>query len=94
MISAGPAGGGTCYFYPDGQSRHEVINGYRVIVNRLPGKDASPPAQQVCAAHAAGLSLFYSTYGRAASPNAVSLFAHHTRLLGTNPAGWTTRPLG
>jgi hypothetical protein len=24
---------------------------------------------------------------------AITLFAHHTRLLGTNPADWTTRPL-
>jgi hypothetical protein len=27
-------------------------------------------------------------------PNAVAVFAHHLKLLGTNTANWTTRPLG
>lgn len=82
-----------CYFYPHGQSRHETINGYRVTVNHIPAARGNPPLQQVCVPDADGLNLFYSTMGRAASPNAIALFAHHTRLLGTNPADWTTRPL-
>lgn len=35
-----------------------------------------------------------STYGRDASPDAVSIFSRHMRLLGRDPASWTTRPLG
>jgi hypothetical protein len=82
-----------CYFYPNGQSRHETINGYRVTVNHFPAQSGRPAEQQVCAPDADGLNVFYSTFGRAASPSAIALFAHHTRLLGTNPADWTTRPL-
>jgi hypothetical protein len=83
----------SCYFYPDGQSTHRVIDGYRVTVNHLKASRGNPPIQQVCAAHADGLAVFVSTYGKHASPNAISIFAHHTRLLGTNPADWTTQPL-
>jgi hypothetical protein len=27
------------------------------------------------------------------APDAIAIFAHHLRLLGPNPAAWTTRPL-
>ena len=84
----------SCYFYPGGQSVRQTINGYRVTVNHLAAARGSPPVQQVCAANVDGLSVFISTYGRHAAPDAVSIFADHTRLLGTNPAGWTTQPLG
>lgn len=76
-----------------GQSVRKTINGYRVIVTHLPAQRGNPAVQQLCAAFADGLSLFYSTYGDHASPNAVALFARHTRLLGAHPADWTTRPL-
>jgi hypothetical protein len=84
----------SCYYYPGGQSTRQTINGYRVIVNHLPAPKGSVPTQQVCAADADGLFVFVSTYGRHASPNAISIFRRHMRLLGTNPAGWTTQPLG
>jgi hypothetical protein len=83
----------SCYFYP-GQSARQTINGYRVTVNHLKAVRGNPPVQQVCAPDADGLSIFISTYGRHAAPNAISIFARHTRLLGTNPADWTTKPLG
>jgi hypothetical protein len=86
--------GSSCYFYPGGQSARQTINGYRVTVNHLAAARGNPPVQQVCAANADGLSVFISTYGRHATPDAISIFAHHARLLGTNPAGWTTQPLG
>ncbi len=82
-----------CYFYPKGQSVHRTINGYRVTVNHLKGASGRPPTEQVCAAHADGLFVFVSTYGPHQQPNAVAIFAHHLRLLGTNPADWTVRPI-
>jgi hypothetical protein len=84
----------SCYYYPGGQSTRETINGYRVTVNHIPASHGRVPVQQVCAADADGLFVFVSTYGSHASPDAVSIFRRHMRLLGTNPAGWTTEPLG
>jgi hypothetical protein len=84
----------SCYYYPGGQSTRQTINGYQVTVNHLPAPKGSVPTQQVCAPDADGLMVFVSTYGRHASPNAISIFRRHLRLLGTNPAGWTTEPLG
>jgi hypothetical protein len=93
FISVSPATGrSSCPFYPK-HSRHEVINGYRVVVTRKPERGA-PPIQQLCAPHADGLDVLVTTYGRHVRPDAIALFTAHTRLLGTNPAHWTTQPLG
>lgn len=83
----------SCYFYP-GESVRRTIHGYRVTVNYLKAVRGNPPVQQVCAADADGLAIFISTYGSHAAPNAITIFAHHLRVLGTNPANWTTKPLG
>jgi hypothetical protein len=92
-ISVSPATArSSCYFYR-GRSRREVINGYRVVVTRTP-QHGTEPLQQVCARHADGLYLQLTTYGRHVRPDAIALFTSHTRLLGTNPAHWTTQPLG
>ena len=92
-LTTNPARRGvTCHLYPDGQSRRETINGYRVIVDRLPAVRGNPVVRQVCAADADGLFVFVSTYGRS-RPDATGLFAHHLRLLGPDPANWTTRPV-
>lgn len=85
---------GSCHFYPGGQSRRETMNGYQVVVNHINAARGNPPVQQVCAADADGLAVFISTYGSNPVPDAISIFARHTRLLGTNPASWTTQPLG
>jgi hypothetical protein len=82
----------SCYFYP-GESARRIIDGYRVIVNHLKAQRGNPAVQQVCAPDADGLMIFISTYGPHPTPNAVGIFARHLRLLGTSPAGWTTRPL-
>jgi hypothetical protein len=81
----------SCYFYP-GHSEHRTINGHPVTVSHLPAARGNPAVQQVCAAHADGLMIFVSTYGRP-TLSAIAIFAHHLHLLGTNPANWTTRPL-
>jgi hypothetical protein len=83
----------SCYFYPDGQSVRQTINGHHIVVTHLPAAGGRQPVQQVCAARADGLMIFISTYGRHPALNAVAMFAHHTRLFGPDPAHWTTRPL-
>jgi hypothetical protein len=82
-----------CYVYPDGQSARRIIDGYHVVVTHIPAAAGRMPVQQVCAAHADGLMIFISTYGRHPALGAVAVFTHHTRLLGPEPARWTTRPL-
>ena len=95
MFTTDPAtASSSCYYYPGGESARQTIDGYRVTVNHIPASNGSDPVQQVCAADADGLAVFVSTYGKNASPDAVSIFRRHMRLLGTNPANWTTEPLG
>lgn len=95
MLTTDPAtAGSSCYYYPDGQSARRTINGYQVTVNHIPASDGRVPVQQVCAPNADGLMVFVSTYGSHAAPDAVSIFGRHMRILGTNPADWTTKPLG
>jgi hypothetical protein len=78
----------TCHIYP-GQSTHRVIAGYQVIVNNFSG---SPSEQQLCAADAGGLAVFISEIGSHPARSVVTVF-RHLRLLGTNPADWTTAPI-
>jgi len=89
IFTAGPAS--SCY--SDGQSKRQTINGYQVIVRRIPSPNGAPPDLLVCAPDADGLSVTVST-GFHASPDAVSIFRRQLRILGTNPANWTTEPLG
>jgi hypothetical protein len=93
IISSGPASSmSSCY--PGRDSPRETINGYQVVVNHYPASNGVPPGLRVCAPDADGLSVIVSTSGSHASPDAVSIFRRHIRILGTNPAGWTTEPLG
>ncbi len=82
-----------CYFYPGGQSVHRVINGHRVVVNRIPAADGRPTTYQVCAPDVSGLSLFISVDGGHPVITPVTLF-RHLRALGTNPANWSAAPTG
>jgi hypothetical protein len=82
---------GSCYFYPDGQSKHEVINGYRVVVNTIPAADGRPPTYQVCAPDVNGLFVFISVAGSRPVITPVTLF-RHLRVLGASPADWVTSP--
>jgi hypothetical protein len=92
ILSAGPASpSSSCY--SDGRSKRQTINGYQVIVNHIPAPNGTASSLRVCAPDADGLSVIVST-GSHESPDAVSIFRRHIRLLGTNPANWTTEPLG
>jgi hypothetical protein len=93
IFSAGPATGlSSCY--PGRDSPLETINGYQVVVNHYPAADGVPPGLRVCAPDADGVAVIVSTSGSHASPDAVSIFRRHIRILGTNPADWTTEPVG
>ena len=93
IFSAGPATAmSSCY--PGRNSPRETINGYQVVVNHYPASNGSPPGLRVCAPDADGVAVTVATSGSHASPDAVSIFRRHLRILGTNPADWTTQPLG
>jgi len=84
--------GGTCTPHdPASQNTSEIINGYRVVVKRMPIGGVAQ--QELCAAHADGFWLSIIEFGAHPSIDAASLFRHHVRLLGPNPANWTRHPL-
>jgi len=87
---------GYCYRAPNRKnsserSTSETINGYRVVVtHQVLG---TLPRQDLCSAHADGLSLYISEFGAHPPISLTSLFRDHLRLLSANPANWTTRPI-
>jgi hypothetical protein len=83
----------SCHFYPHGQSTREVINGFRVTVNRFPALRGSPPEQQLCAAKADGLAVFIAEIGTHPALSVAAVFEHLV-LLGTFPSDWTRAPIG
>jgi hypothetical protein len=83
---------GTCYFYPGGQSVRRVIDGYQATVNEFPAAAGRPPTYQVCVGNAGGLWAFITVAGRHPAAKPVTIFKH-MKILGTNPANWTTKPL-
>jgi hypothetical protein len=61
--------------------------------------NGTPASQELCVPEADGLSVSFTLYRPPGSPafpfgGATGIFLHHLRLLGPNPANWTTRPLG
>ncbi len=76
-----------CELQPAAAVRRQIINGFRVETT------ITAQATQACAPHARGMSVYIST-GASVTPDAIAIFAHHLRLLGPNPAAWTTQPLG
>jgi hypothetical protein len=85
-----------CYAYPNRKNSSErstrlTINGYRVVVtHQVLG---TLPRQDLCAGNADGLALHISQFGAHPPINLASLFRDHLRLLGTNPANWTSKPI-
>jgi hypothetical protein len=75
-----------------GKITHRVINGHKVTVDdESPGSRS--PVWQLCAQDADGLFIDMFQQGRRTAFTVTSLFAHHFRLLGRNPAHWTTQPV-
>ena len=84
--------GSTCTPHdPATKNTSEIINGYRVVVKRWTA--GGLPRQQVCAAHADGFWVSIEEFGPHPAIGVASLF-RHLRLLGTNPANWTSNPIG
>jgi hypothetical protein len=84
---------GDCAFYNGGQSVHRLINGYASVVNTIPPQRGDPLTSQVCVSNANGLFIIVSVSGSHPVIDPVTLF-RHMKLLGTDPANWTTRPFG
>jgi hypothetical protein len=85
--------GGTCTPHdPSSQNTPLTINGYRVVLKRF--HIGGLPVQELCGAHADGLWFDIQEFGAHPSINVASLFKDHMRLLGTNPANWTSKPIG
>ena len=50
--------------------------------------------EQLCAPRARGLIVVISEFGPHPAISVNSLFGRHLRLLGPNPANWTSKPIG
>ncbi len=76
-------------FFPSStHPQPEVINGYQVVL----GTQKTWPNYQLCANDAAG-TFVWIAIGAHPTLSPASIFAHHLRLLGSNPAKWTTKPI-
>ena len=78
------------FLYAGVHSKPEVINGYQVV---LITDKKSWPNHQLCANNAAGTFVWIAS-GTHPTLSPATIFAHHLRLLGSNPAKWTTKPIG
>ncbi len=70
--------------------RSAMINGYRV--DTFIEKSPTPPSWALCTADADGVDV--SVVAGTSRAEVGEIFAHHLRLLGPDPAHWTTRPVG
>jgi hypothetical protein len=70
-----------------GEPGSKIINGYQVVVTNM-------TKEQLCAPRARGLIVVISEFGARPAISVNSLFGHHLRLLGPNPANWTSKPIG
>jgi hypothetical protein len=78
--------------FPGDRHPHvEVINGYRVLSGYVRAPDS--PTYQACSPDADGQLVFIVQLG-AHPPLSVTAVFSRLHLLGTNPADWTTKPLG
>ena len=85
-------GGSTCTPHdPAYKNTSKVINGYQVVVQR--GTIGGLAEQDVCAAHASGFWASIEEFGPHPTISVASLFKH-LRFPGTNPANWTSNPIG
>jgi hypothetical protein len=72
----------------------KLINGYKVYLFKEPGSATSPPMYVMYVPIADGLNLQMAIPDRSVRLSLASIFGHDVRLLGPNPAHWTTRPIG
>jgi hypothetical protein len=93
-VTPGP---GKCWFDPAGSQRI-TVNGTKAVLTvfRLQGARSY---QGLCVPEADGLSVFFLLFRALGSHSypfggVTGVFTHHLRLLGPDPANWTTHPLG
>ena len=79
----------TCSFFGGRRPVHQVIGGYRVQTVSIPRQHL----QELCAADADGLFVYIYLAGSHPALSASRIFAH-LHLLGTDPANWTSKPIG
>jgi hypothetical protein len=89
-----------CPFFrgSEGSSERVSLNGVTAIVTNFTASGARP-YQGLCIPQMDGLHVMFLEYpgpGHAgfAFGGVTGVFKHHLRLLGPDPANWTTRPLG
>ncbi|HEY2079377.1 MAG TPA: hypothetical protein VGH53_23865 [Streptosporangiaceae bacterium] len=89
-FDAGPGAKNQCggFLYAGVQSKREAINGYQVVLIT----QKTWPNHELCADNAAGTFVWIAT-GTHPTLSPASIFTHHLRLLGSNPAKWTTKPI-
>lgn len=80
-------------------SRRVVLRGVTAIVTHFSGGPAGGHYQGLCVPQTDGLHVFFLEFpgpGHTgfAFGGVAGVFTHHLRLLGPDPAGWTTGPLG
>jgi hypothetical protein len=92
FISINPTAPNSSCYSSSGQSRQQMIAGYPVTITRVPA-GSQPAVQQLCAARADGLSVSITVTGNHPVADVTGIFAH-LRLLGPDPANWTTKPIG
>jgi hypothetical protein len=91
-FDAGQGAKNQCGDFSHAEGAHstpEVINGYQVV---LIADEKFWPNNQLCADNAAG-TFVWIAIGAHPALSPASIFAHHLRLLGPNPAKWTTKPI-
>jgi hypothetical protein len=79
-------------------SRRVVLGGVTAVVTRFTDTGVRP-YQGLCVPEVDGLGVFFLEFPQAgrtalAFGGVTGVFTHHLRLLGPDPANWTTRPLG
>jgi hypothetical protein len=78
---------------------NKTINGYRVCLDFAGGpqdpyhRNVSPQEQDLCADSADGLAFTITQQGTHPPFSVATMFGSHLRLLGSNPVGWTTKPI-
>lgn len=83
------AGPNLRYYSTPGYSTQKIIAGHQVTVTRIPASHEHAE-QQICAADADGLLVTVLIAGNHPAIDVTDVFAH-LRLLGPDPAHWTTQ---
>lgn len=85
-FTVGPAGQNAC-------GAGQVIDGYPGQIGLVRGQDGRLLQRSVSVPCADGLNVRITKLGRPVTPLSLTNLFAHLRLLGTDPARWTTRPL-